>query len=76
MSADGALDKKLEALVKINELYAAAIKEYKGQWVPSITMGESQRGTNGANQLIDLLTTKTARDLAIDMGLAGKENTK
>lgn len=74
MSADGALDKKLEAIVKINELYATALKDYKGNWVPHIAMG----GATGGNQglaLIDLLTAKTARDLGVDMAVSGKGNT-
>ncbi len=74
MSADGALDKKLEALVKINELYATAIKDYKGNWVPNVSMGQTS-GTNQGLALVDLLTAKTARDLGVDMGVSGKGQT-
>lgn len=74
MTADGALDKKLEALVKINEMYAAAIKDYKGNWVPSVVMGD-KGGANGGLALVDLLTAKTARDLGMDMSVSGKGNT-
>ncbi len=34
MEADGALEKKLDAFVKVNKEYAEAIKEHKGNWVP------------------------------------------
>lgn len=74
MSADGALDKKLEALVEINGMYATAIKDYKGNWVPNVAMGASSGGNTGL-ALIDLLTAKTARDLGIDMSVSGKGST-
>jgi hypothetical protein len=82
MSADGALDRKLEAWVKINEAYATAIKDYKGQWVPNIVMaGGAGTGTtagmpSGAQAMIDFLTVKTAKDLATDMRFMGAEQTK
>ncbi len=72
MQADGALEKKLDAYVKVNELYAKAISEYKGAWVPSITLGgTSGNGVagNGAQALIDLLTAKTAKELNLDLSL-------
>lgn len=71
MSADGALEKKLEAFVTVNEHYAKAIAEYKGAWVPSVVMGQSA-GTNGGHALIDMLTAKTARDLGLDLGVQKK----
>lgn len=70
MQADGALEKKLDAYIKINEVYAEAIKSYTGAWVPQIIMGsDGGKGSNGANDLIDMLKVKTARDLAIDMSM-------
>jgi len=71
MEADGQLDKKLDALVKINEMYATAIeKAAPGAWSPSVVMGGGQ--TNGganAAALIELMTAKTAKDLGVDMGV-------
>ncbi len=68
MSADGALTKKLEAYIKVNEMYASAIKDYKGNWVPNIIMGGNGKGSaNGANDLINLLKVKTAKDLSLDL---------
>jgi hypothetical protein len=72
MEADGALDKKLEALVSINAAYADAVKSAQpGAWVPSVSMGSNATGTGGtsATQLVELLTAKTAKDLGVDMGV-------
>lgn len=68
MQADGALDKKLEAWVEVNKLYAEAIKGYAGQWVPAIVMGD-QKSSNGATALVDLLTAKTAKELGLEIGM-------
>jgi len=75
MSADGALDKKLEAYREVNLNYAKAISEYKGNWVPTVVMGENSKGSNGATDLINMLNAKTAMDLGIDMGVKGKNST-
>jgi hypothetical protein len=74
MNADGALDKKLEAYKVVNAKYAEAIKNYQGAWVPSVIMGNSAgTGANGGQALIDMLTAKTAKDLALDMSIVGKK---
>jgi hypothetical protein len=39
MEADGALEKKLQAYTEVSKLYASAIKDYQGNWVPSVVMG-------------------------------------
>ena len=72
MEADGALEKKLQAYTEVAKLYASAIKDYKGNWVPSVVMGGgngSQTAGSGAHELIDLLTVKTARELGLDMSI-------
>src|SRR5262249_8545305 len=73
MSADGALDKKLETYEKVNSMYAEAIKGYSGSWVPSIVMagpsGSAGSAGSGAQQLVNLLSAKTARDLSLDMSV-------
>jgi len=77
MAANGALDQKLEAYVKIQEAYANAIGNYKGAWVPTVVTGNSSGvAGSGAQQLIDMLSVKTAKDLAIDMTVNGINNTK
>lgn len=68
LEADGALEKKLEAMVQMNKDQWTSIAAYGGQWTPSVVMG----GVNGqnsstANNLIELLTAKTAKDLGVDL---------
>jgi regulator of protease activity HflC (stomatin/prohibitin superfamily) len=76
MNADGALDKKLDALVKVNGQYADAIKNYTGSWVPSIVMGGGTSvAGSGAQEMIQLLTAKTARDLGLDLNVSGAKKT-
>jgi regulator of protease activity HflC (stomatin/prohibitin superfamily) len=66
MAADGALEQKLKAYVDVNAKYADAIAAYRGAWVPTTVMGGSGAGVNGATSLIEMLTIKTARELAVD----------
>jgi len=75
MSADGALDKKLATYEKVNLAYAEAIAKYQGNWVPSVIMGGDNKSASGAQDLISMLNAKTAMDLGINMGMAGKNNT-
>lgn len=69
MTADGALTQKLAAWVEVNKFYA----EKFGQQplVPEVQIGGGSGPGNGgqtaANNLIDLLQVKTARDLALDL---------
>jgi regulator of protease activity HflC (stomatin/prohibitin superfamily) len=68
MEADGALELKLQALKEINQAYAQAIKDYRGNWMPTVQMGAANGsdGMSSASQLINMLMIKTAKDLAID----------
>lgn len=66
MSADGALDKKLEAWKEVNFKYAEMIKG--SQLVPSVIMGGDGRSSS-ANDWIQLFMAKTAKDLALDMSV-------
>lgn len=79
MEADGSLDKKLEAIVEINKMYADAIKSAQpGAWSPSVVMGSSGQGNGGSNAatLIDLMTAKTAKEVGVDLGVKGTAATK
>ena len=68
MEADGALEKKLEALVSINRAYAEAIAQHQGPLVPSVVMSSANNtATVGATQLLELLTAKAAKDLSVDL---------
>lgn len=74
MQANGALDQKLAAYVEIQKAYAQAISDYKGNWVPQVVTGGNGQSVagSGANQLIDLLGVKAAKDLAIDLSIEKK----
>lgn len=78
MEADGALDKKLEAIVQINAAYAENMsKAQPGAWTPQIVMGgNGSANGNQATNLIELLTAKTAKDLGIDLAVKGATATK
>lgn len=76
MQADGALAQKLDAWIDVNKRYAQAIENYKGNWVPQLVMGDNGgTGTMGSQDLINLLTAKTAKELALDLSLP-KGNTQ
>jgi hypothetical protein len=68
MVADGALEKRLNALIEINKNYADAMG--KQALVPQVYFGG---GTNGnvpnSAALIDMFTAKTAKELAADLKL-------
>ena len=73
MAANGALDVKLQAYVEVQKAYADAISTYKGAWVPQIVYGNGTSAAgSGANQLIDMLSAKTAKDLALDFTIDSK----
>lgn len=65
MTADGALSQKLNAYVEIQKAYATEFG--KQRLVPEVQIGSSNNGQTAANNLIDLLQIKTARDLALDL---------
>lgn len=72
MAADGALEQKLAAWTEVNTQYAAAIKGYQGNWVPTTVLGGGGESMNGAQSLINMLMVKTAKELAVDMTPGGK----
>lgn len=74
LNADGALEKKLEALVAMNKDQWENIAKYQGNWVSNIDMSGNKTGTgsSGAQNLIDMLSVKTARDLNVDMAIPRK----
>lgn len=76
--ADGALTQKLAAIVEMNRDAWTAIGNYKGNWQPQVVMGGvgngGKDGTNvsGVQQMLGLITTKFAHDLALDFSVKGK----
>ena len=72
MNADGGLEKKLEAYVKVQEMWAEAFKSHQGAMVPSVVMGGNGSNSNAvgsAGNLVELMTVKTAKELAVDMSI-------
>ena len=68
MSANGNLDKKLEAWVKAQQAWAEAFSKYTGNIVPTYVTGST--GTvNGAAQFMEIMGMKAARDLSLDMSV-------
>lgn len=61
MQADGALEKKLDAIVQINKAYAEAIKG--SQLVPTTLISSDGKGSS-ASDLIQLLTAQTASQVS------------
>ena len=74
MAADGALDPKLQAYIKVQGYWADAFAKYQGNMVPQTVMGGSgpQTSAGNAQALVELLTAKTAKDLALDKTVSGK----
>lgn len=64
MEADGALQQRLDAQVKINQYYADALKSHPGPWVPSVVMG-GQGSSGSASDLINLLTIQAAKSVGL-----------
>lgn len=71
MEADGQLDKRLAATVEINKMYADAIKSAQpGAWVPVVQMaGRGEGGNNSAQALIDLMTSRAAKEVGVDLSV-------
>ena len=72
MNADGALDKKLATYEKVQGFWANAVMGYQGNWVPMV-VGGSGNGTagSGAISMLDIIGTKAAIDLGIDLKASG-----
>ena len=70
MAADGALDRKLQALERINNAWSQAFKDAKMPLVPNVHMGgdgAGSNGMNGAQSLMNLLTIQTAKQLGVSV---------
>lgn len=67
LDADGALEQKLAAYVSVTPKIFEALKGTA--FVSQISMGGASGGQQTALPLIELLTAKTAKDLALDMSL-------
>jgi hypothetical protein len=65
MKADGALERKLNAQIEIQKVWADAFSKYTGAIVPQFQTGGTTG--NGALNFMDILTAKAAKDLALDL---------
>lgn len=67
MLADGALDKKLDAYIKVNQAYADALQHIQLPTVMLNSGGTNSNGSSPANELIEMIRVKTAMDLGKDI---------
>ena len=65
IQANGALEQKLAAYIKIQSYWADAFGKYQGNVVPQIQSGGSNG--NGALNFMELMGAKAARDLTLDL---------
>jgi len=78
MAADGALDKKIAAYVETQKIWADAFARHTQPLVPSVMMGGSGTGqsSNAAMQMMELMSLKAAKDLAVDVQARGNTGHK
>lgn len=70
MSADGALQQKLDAWVSAQQAWATA---FQNRNVPNTVLGTSGAGSDGdVNAFMQLMTVKAAKDLGLDMTVKGQ----
>lgn len=68
MVADGALEKKLNAYVETQKLWASAMASMTQPTVPSVVMGGNGAPTqNAAVNMMELMAIKAAKDLNVDL---------
>jgi len=74
--ADGALQQKLEAYTEVMKAFAESIGKQK--WVPEVVMSGNDKTAAGGNAtaLIEMLSAKVAKDLALDMKVGGSTTGK
>ena len=75
MQANGALEQKLEAYVKINEAWAEAFSKFGGSVVPQFQMAGAGGGGNGNNAAVnfmDLMSAYAAKNLSLDMSTGNR----
>ncbi len=65
MEADGALAQKLNTYENVMRRFAEAIEKQK--WVPEVQMGAASNGGSNAMTLIEMMSVKAAKDLALDL---------
>lgn len=71
MQANGALEQKLSAYIETQRAWAEAFAKRQGNVVPDVVVGGSGGTTNNAQLMMEMLSIKAAKDLALDLK-AGK----
>lgn len=71
ITADGALQQKLAAYVDTQKAWAEAFSKYTGNVTPTTVFGAGGNGggTNAAQDFMQLMSVKAARDLQLDMSI-------
>lgn len=67
MSANGALEQKMEVWLKSQEYWANAFSKYQGNVTPMYMSGGSGSTGNAAANFMDIMMMKSAKDLNLDM---------
>lgn len=67
IQADGALDAKLKAYMQVNEYWAEAFGKYGGNVVPTYSWGGASGGGNAAQNFMEIMTMKSAKDLNLSL---------
>lgn len=71
MNADGALAQKLATYEKVMDRFATAFEKHQGALVPTTVIGGGNGSTgNSANDFMQIMMLKAARDLSLDMSVA------
>lgn len=73
IEADGALEKKLDAYIQTQQMWAQAFENYTGDMVPQFQTGGSDgKGGNAGTAFMDLMSAKAAKDLTLDLNVNTK----
>lgn len=68
MSANNALDVKLDAYVRVQQAWADAFSKYQGSVVPTTVFGATSGSQgNAAQNFMEIVTAKAAKDLSVDL---------
>lgn len=69
MQADGALEKKLATYKEVQQMWAEAFQNYKGDLVPKFQTGPTNGKGNAGLDFMQIMGAKAAMDLNLEMGV-------
>lgn len=72
MAADGALNPKLDAFIKVQQAWASAWAANGANVVPTYMSGGGSASPSGVSNLIDMMTINNAKQLGLDLNMRGK----